>query len=102
MACWPASVSRALLIGHDELAQTVHHLIEHVGGNDTIAQQFLSPLCPRRCHLFASSHWPCRYGMLVGSDCNNKRLRDATGVKRGDTVGLIMAHFCLDDGVRFR
>src|SRR5262252_3042503 len=26
--------------------------------------------------------------MLVGSDCNNKRLRDAAGVKRGDTVGI--------------
>jgi hypothetical protein len=28
----------SLLIGHDELAQTIHHLIEDVGGNDTIAQ----------------------------------------------------------------
>ncbi len=27
-----------LLIGHDELTQTIHHLIEDVGGNDTIAQ----------------------------------------------------------------
>jgi hypothetical protein len=26
--------------------------------------------------------------MLVGSDCNNNALRQATGVKRGDTVGL--------------
>jgi hypothetical protein len=36
-----------LLIGHNELAQTIHHLIEDVGGNDTIAQHFFSPLCPR-------------------------------------------------------
>ena len=48
---------KRLLIGHHELAQTVHHLMEHVGGHKTIAQQFLSPLCPRRCHLFASSKW---------------------------------------------
>jgi hypothetical protein len=26
--------------------------------------------------------------MFVGSDCNNNMLRDETGVKRGDTVGL--------------
>jgi hypothetical protein len=26
--------------------------------------------------------------MLFGSDCNNNMLRDVTGVKRGDTVGL--------------
>ena len=45
-----------LLIGHDELAQTIHHLIEDVGGDETIAQQFLSPLCPHGCHLFASSN----------------------------------------------
>src|SRR5215831_3116012 len=25
---------------------------------------------------------------MVGSDCNNNKLRDTTGVKRGDTVGL--------------
>jgi hypothetical protein len=45
-----------LLIGHDALAQTLHHLMEDVGGNETIAQQFLSPLCPHGCHLFASSN----------------------------------------------
>jgi hypothetical protein len=26
--------------------------------------------------------------MLLESDCNNNTLRDATGVKRGDTVGV--------------
>jgi hypothetical protein len=25
---------------------------------------------------------------MIGSDCNNNKLRDAAGVKRGDTVGL--------------
>jgi len=45
-----------LLIGHDELAETIPHLIEDVGGHDTIAQQFLAPLCPDGCHLFASSN----------------------------------------------
>jgi hypothetical protein len=53
---------QSVLIGHDELAQTVHHLLEHVGGHHTIAQQFLSPLCPCRCHLFASSHRPVDTG----------------------------------------
>src|SRR5712691_8449949 len=45
-----------LWIGQDELAQTIHQLMEDVGGDATIAQQFLSPLCPHGCHLFASSH----------------------------------------------
>jgi hypothetical protein len=26
--------------------------------------------------------------MLLGSDCNDDMLRDVTGVKRGDTVGI--------------
>src|SRR5215468_1376713 len=47
-----------VLIGYDELAQTLHHLMEDVGGHETIAQDFLSPLCPHIIHLFASSHWP--------------------------------------------
>jgi hypothetical protein len=46
---------QSVLIGCHELAQTVHHVMEHVGGNDTVTQQFLLTLCPRRCHLFASS-----------------------------------------------
>src|SRR4030095_15334165 len=33
----------------------------------------------------------CRYGMLFGSDCNDDMLRDVTGVKRGDTVGVCVA-----------
>jgi hypothetical protein len=45
-----------LLIGHDERAQTLHHLMEDVGGDETIAQHVLSPLCPHGCQLFASSH----------------------------------------------
>ncbi len=54
----------------------------------TITQQFLLPLCPHRCHLFASSHWHADTGCWLEAIDNNKRLRDATGVKRGDTVGL--------------
>jgi hypothetical protein len=46
-----------VLVRHDKIAQTVHHLGEHVGGNDTVTQQFFLPLCPRRGHLFASSNW---------------------------------------------
>jgi hypothetical protein len=30
----------------------------------------------------------CQKGVFVGSDCNNNALRDETGAKRGDTVGL--------------
>ena len=51
-----------VLIGHDELAQTIHHLMEDVGGHETIAQHFFSPLCPREGHLFASSHCPVGTG----------------------------------------
>ena len=46
---------KRVLIGHHEVAQTVNHGVEHVGGNDAVTQQFLLPLCPRRGHLFASS-----------------------------------------------
>jgi hypothetical protein len=53
-----ASLSlQRVLIGHDELAETVDHGDEHVGGNDAVPQQFFSPLCPRGCHLFASLQW---------------------------------------------
>ena|SRR6516162_1591519 len=51
-----------LLIGHDELAQTIHHLSEDVGGNDAIAQHGFSPLCPCGYQLFASSHCPVDTG----------------------------------------
>ncbi|HSX78836.1 MAG TPA: hypothetical protein VLQ80_09725, partial [Candidatus Saccharimonadia bacterium] len=30
-----------VLIGHDERTQTVHHVMEHVGGHDAVTQQFL-------------------------------------------------------------
>src|SRR5215510_7797937 len=56
---------QSVLIGHDELAQTLHHLMEDVGGNDTIAQDFLSPLCPHGVHLFASSPWPVNTGCCL-------------------------------------
>src|SRR4029453_5517877 len=54
-----------MLIGHDELVQTIHHLSEEVGGDETIAQYFLSPLCPHGVHLFASSHWPVDTGCCL-------------------------------------
>jgi len=46
---------KRVLIGHHEVAQPVHHGVEHVGGNDAVTQQCLLPLYPRRYHLFASS-----------------------------------------------
>src|SRR5215471_16925291 len=51
----PCLSLQAVLIGRDEVAQTVNHRCEHVGGNDAVTQQCLLPLCPGRCHLFASS-----------------------------------------------
>src|SRR5215831_4430643 len=54
-----------VLIGHDELGETIHHLMEDVGGDETIAQYFLSPLCPHGVHLFASSHCPVDTGCCV-------------------------------------
>ena len=51
-----------LLIGHDERGQTVDHGVEDVGGHDAVAQQLLSPLCPRQCHLFASWIRPANGG----------------------------------------
>ena len=47
----------SVLLGYDELAEPLDHLMEHIGGHDTITQQFLSPLCPHGAHLFASSPW---------------------------------------------
>jgi len=29
---------KRLLIGHDELTETIHHLMEDIGGDETIAQ----------------------------------------------------------------
>src|SRR5215831_17419046 len=54
-----------LSIGHHELTQTIHHLREDVGGHETIAKHFLSPLCPCGCHLFASSHCPVATGCCL-------------------------------------
>jgi hypothetical protein len=59
---------KSVLIGHNELAEPLHHLLKNVRGNETIAQYFLSPLCPRRGHLFASSPWSVDTEMQVGSD----------------------------------
>ena len=47
---------QGVLIRRDKIAQAVHHMGEHVGGHHTVAQQCFFPLCPRRCHLFASSN----------------------------------------------
>jgi hypothetical protein len=39
--------------------------------------------------------------MLSGSDCNNKRLREATGVKRRDTVGISKTTIPVAEPVKF-
>src|SRR5207247_919804 len=43
---------------------------------------------PTRVSSFRLLELTCQNGVFVGSDCNNNVLRDETGVKRGDTVGL--------------
>src|SRR5215475_1310714 len=47
----------------DDLALDL--LRENVRGHETIAQHVLSPLCPRGCHLFASSHCPVNPGCCL-------------------------------------
>jgi hypothetical protein len=37
---------KPVLIGHHEVAQTVNHGCEHVGGNDAVTQQFRLPFVP--------------------------------------------------------
>src|ERR687887_109969 len=56
---------QSVLIGHDELTQTMHHLREDVGGDETIVPYFLSSLCPHGVHLFASSHYPVDIGCCL-------------------------------------
>jgi hypothetical protein len=51
--------------GGDELVQTIHHLIEDVRRDETIAQDFLSPPGPHGVHLFASSHCPVDPGCCL-------------------------------------
>jgi hypothetical protein len=58
----------SVLIGYNEVAQMVHHVVEHLGGHDAVTQQFLLPLCPHRGHLFASSPWHADRGVLFGSN----------------------------------
>src|SRR5262252_8822153 len=53
------------LVGYDERTETIEHLMEDVRGHETIAQQCFSSLCPRRCHLFASSHCPVDTGCCL-------------------------------------
>jgi hypothetical protein len=79
---------KSVLIGHDEIAQTVYHGAEHVGGNDAVTQQFLLPLCPRRCHLFASSNWHGDVGCWLEAIDTTIGYMMQQGSKEGHTVGL--------------
>src|SRR5438128_12089676 len=77
-----------MLIRPHEVAQTVHHEREDVGGNDAVTQQCLSPLCPHRCHLFASSPWHANLGCLLEAIDTPRGYVRPTEVKEEDTVGL--------------
>src|SRR6266481_51276 len=77
-----------LLIGHDECGQTVDHGVEDVGGNDAVAEQLLSPLCPRQCHLFASWMCPAKVGVSREAIVFTTRYVMQQGAKAGQTVGI--------------
>src|SRR4029434_9524229 len=82
-----------LLIGHDEIAQTAHYVVEHVGGNDAVTQQCLLSLCPRRCHLFASSQWHADAGCWSEAIDTTRSYVMQQGAKERHTVGLrTLAH----------
>jgi len=70
----------SVLIGHDEFVQTIYYLHEDVGGDNTIAQDFLSPLCPHGGASFRLLTLSCLYGMLFGSDCRGA----AANAEEGD------------------
>src|SRR6266545_7508044 len=79
---------KSLLIRHDEIAKMVHHGGEHGGENDTVTQQCLLPLCPRRCHLFASSHWHIDIGCGLEAIDTTIGCVMQQGPKEGHTVGV--------------
>jgi hypothetical protein len=81
-------VRNTRLIRPYEVAQTVHHGSEDVGGNDTVTQQCLLLLCPRRCHLFASSPWHADMGCSLEAIDTPRGYVRPTEVKEEDTVGL--------------
>src|SRR6266851_3977815 len=53
---------QTLLVGLGEVMQAVNHVVEDVGGNDAIVQQFRLSLCPDDSHLFASLRWHAKRG----------------------------------------
>ena len=76
-----------VLVGHHERAESVQHLMEHVGGDETFAPQVLSPLRPHSAHLFASSHWPVDTGCCQEAIVITRGYVRQPGLKK-DTVGL--------------
>src|SRR6266567_3450935 len=72
---------KRLLLGHHEITQTLHHLMEHVGGNDAITPQCFSPLGPRGCHLFASLEWHTDRGCSLEATDTTKRYGAQRGAK---------------------
>src|SRR6266446_25488 len=79
---------KSMLIGHHEVVQPLYHVVEHVRGNDAIAQQFLSPLFPHRCHLFASSQWHADTGYSLEAIDTTICYMTQRGSKERHTVGV--------------
>jgi hypothetical protein len=77
-----------VLIGHREVAQTVHHVVEDIGGNDAITPSCFLPLCPRRGHLFASSPWHADTGCWLEAIDTTRGYVMQRGSKEGHTVGI--------------
>jgi len=52
---------KSMLVRHNEIAQTIHHEVEHVRGNDAVTQQCFSPLGPHGV-IFRLLGMACRQG----------------------------------------
>src|SRR5712691_12798623 len=80
----------------------VHHGSEDVGGNDAVTQQCLLPLCPRRCHLFASSHWHADVGCWLEAIDTTRDYVMQHGSKEGHTVGIVCGFSSALEAERWR
>src|SRR5262249_24672037 len=63
-------------------------MMEHVGGNDTVTQEFFLPLCAGWGHLFASSHWHADTGCWVEAFDTTRSYVMQQGSKERHTVSL--------------
>ena len=79
---------QTVLVGYDEVAQTVHHVVEHVRGHDAITQQFLLTRGPHGSHLFASLKWHADIGCSLEAIDMTMCYITQEESSKGHTVGL--------------